>query len=136
MVRLGDRLWEIMKRAYFLIGVLAGLILLWVFLDPRTSSRLPSATHQVIGVLWLMVATGGLLWLAFGKGNIFAEMRNKTIPDRKRITFGIIILLFGLCNILLIFLPHPKGAPPPGLYIAAIFFSLGGLIILFKKRER
>lgn len=131
-----DPMWSLGRRIYFLVGAMVGLILLWAFLDPRTSSRLPTVAHQIVGVLLLAVATAGCLWFAFARGNIFAEIKNQTISNRRRVSLGILALVFALGGLAVSLVPSPKSEPRPDLLIGVALFAMGGLFVLFWRPKR
>lgn len=127
---MGDRLWDLAKRAQAFVGLIAGIIFLGIALGPR-GAKIPTI-FRVGAILLVTLAIAGNFWFAFEKGNVFVEIRNKTISDRKRITLAIFALVFFLGIFLISLYPPMMTEMGPLFYICLAFLVTAALLALFK----
>ena len=123
---------DVVKRLYSLIPVIGGLMFLWIVLGPRGAHV--STMVRMGAVFWISVAIISGLFFAFEKGNIFVEIRNKTLSDRKRMVLAILCLAFALSSAMFLLLPaQGTRSQHTNLLTAAIFFGACGIMVLLRK---
>ncbi len=123
---------DVVKRLYALIPVIGGVIFLRIILGPRGAHV--SALVRMSAVFWVSVAIISGLFFTFEKGNIFVEIRNKTISDRKRIALAILCLAFASSSAMFLLFPSQgTSSQHTNLLTAAIFFGACGVAVLLRK---